>query len=116
MEASAKKSVLDVFEVQDAAFAKTAVKVFATTPDTPAVTKGFRFVAATLRRLMVWAASASLPAGLFDAQMKRNLMMFRPTGCGKSKLAREFCARTGRSLFTVQCSEDTEPNHFFGSW
>lgn len=111
-----KKSVADVFGINDAAFAKTAVKVFPSTPNTPKSTPDFIFVADTLRRMMVWAASVSLPSGHFGAQMKRNLMVYGPTGCGKTKLIQEFCARTGRSLFRFQCNEDTEPSALFGTW
>lgn len=111
-----KKSVADVFGINDAAFARTAVKVFPATPDTPKSTPDFIFMPATLRRMMVWAASVSVPIGTFGAQMKRNLMIYGPSGCGKTKLAQEFCARTGRSLFRFQCNEETEPSALFGTW
>lgn len=111
-----KKSVADVFGINDPAFAKTLVKVFPSTVDTPKLTSDFRFQLDSLRRMMVWAASVSLPAGHFGSSMKRNLMVFGPTGCGKTKLIEEFCARTGRSLFRFQCSEDTENSTLFGSW
>lgn len=116
MEAIAKKSVLDVFGITDPGFSKANVKVFQATADTPKPTHGFVFQLETLRRLMVWAASASLPASVFKATMKRNLMIFGPTGCGKTQLLREFCSRTGRSLFRFQCNEDTEPSALFGTW
>lgn len=111
-----KKSVADVFGINDSAFAKTVVKVFPATPDTPEDIKDFVFQGDVLRRLMVWAASVSLPAGFFGAKMKRNLMVYGPTGCGKTALAQVFCARTGRSLIRAQCSEDTEPSSLFGTW
>lgn len=116
VEAIEKKPVKDVFGVDDPTFAKATVKIFARTADTPKPTKGFKFVIDTLRRLMVWSASASLPEGFFDAKMKRNLMIFGPTGCGKTELMKNFCGLTGRSLFRFQCSEDTEEAKLFGTW
>lgn len=116
MEAITRKSVADVFGITDPGFSKAAVKVFAGTADTPKSTQGFKFQLESLRRLVVWAASASLPPGHFKASMKKNLMIFGPTGCGKTQLLREFCSRTGRSLFRFQCNEDTEPSALFGTW
>ena len=111
-----KKAVKDVFGLDDPAFAKTQVKVFGSTVDTPAVIDGFKFTIDNLRRMMVWAAAASLPDGFFKAKMKRNLMIFGPTGCGKTELVKQFAARTGRPLFRTQCSEDTDQAQLFGSW
>ncbi|MBG6082976.1 AAA family ATPase [Rubrivivax gelatinosus] len=116
MDNIVKKSVADVFGIEDPAFKNTVVKVFPATPDTPENIKDFVFRSDVLRRLMVWAASVSLPAGFFGATMKRNLMIYGPTGCGKTALAQVFCARTGRSLIRAQCSEDTEPSSLFGTW
>ena len=116
IQAVEKKAVKDVFGLDDPAFAKTQVKVFGSTVDTPAVIDGFRFTIENLRRMMVWAAAASLPDGFFKAKMKRNLMIFGPTGCGKTELVKQFAARTGRPLFRTQCSEDTDQAQLFGSW
>ena len=115
-QAIVKKSVADVFGINNAGFSKAAVKVFPGTADTPKPTQGFKFQLESLRRLIVWAASASLPVGHFKATMKKNLMIFGPTGCGKTQLLREFCSRTGRSLFRFQCNEDTETSSLFGTW
>src|SRR6476620_9294995 len=116
IQAVEKKAVKDVFGLDDPAFAKTQVKVFGSTADTPAVIDGFKFTIDNLRRMMVWAAAASLPDGFFKAKMKRNLMIFGPTGCGKTELVKQFAARTGRPLFRTQCSEDTDQAQLFGSW
>lgn len=116
MDAILKKSVADVFGISDPGFSKSVVKVYPGTVDTPKPTAGFKFQLESLRRLVVWAASASLPEGHFKALMKRNLMVFGPTGCGKTQLLREFCSRTGRPLFRFQCNEDTEPSALFGTW
>ncbi len=116
MEAVVRKTVQEVFGLDDPAFAKTAVKVFPASPHTPRPIKGYKFVVETLRRLMVWSASASLPESFFDAEMKRNVFIYGPTGAGKTKLIEMFCAKTGRPMFRVQCSEDSEPSQFFGSW
>lgn len=115
-QAVEKKAVKDVFGLDHPAFAKTQVKVFGSTADTPAVIDGFKFTIDNLRRMMVWAAAASLPDGFFKAKMKRNLMIFGPTGCGKTELVKQFAARTGRPLFRTQCSEDTDQAQLFGSW
>jgi cobaltochelatase CobS len=116
IQAIEKKAVKDVFGLDDPAFAKTQVKVFGSTVDTPPVIDGFKFTIENLRRMMVWAAAASLPDGFFKAKMKRNLMIFGPTGCGKTELVKQFAARTGRPLFRTQCSEDTDQAQLFGSW
>jgi cobaltochelatase CobS len=116
IQAIEKKPVKDVFGLDDPAFAKTQVKVFASTVDTPAIVDGFKFTVENLRRMMVWAAAASLPDNFFKANMKKNLMIFGPTGCGKTELVKQFAGRTGRPLFRMQCSEDTDQAQLFGSW
>ncbi|WP_425953144.1 AAA family ATPase [Ralstonia pseudosolanacearum] len=122
MEAITRKSIDEVFGVDAALFkasgsqSTTSIRVFERTTDTPAMIDGFHFQPDTLRRIMVWMASGSLPESFSKAKMKRNLMVFGPTGCGKTELIRQVCARTGRSLFRFQCGEDTETPQMFGSW
>lgn len=111
-----KKSVAEVFGIDPAAFPKAVTKVFPATARTPKSLPMFKFKVESLRRLIVWAASVSMPPGYFGSDMKKNLMVYGPTGCGKTEMVKEFCARTGRSLVRQQCSEDTEVSTLFGSW
>lgn len=122
MEAIVRKSVGELFGVPDEEFvsrqtnAKTTIRVFERTSDTPRAIDGFVFQSQTLRRILVWMASAALPPGFSKATMKRNLMVYGPTGCGKTALIEQLCARTGRPLFRFQCSEQAEVSQLFGSW
>jgi cobaltochelatase CobS len=116
MDTIIKKTVEEVFGITDGQFQRAVVRIFPSTPATPKAINGFKFTTDSLRRLMIWSASASIPEGHFDAVMKRNLMIFGPTGCGKTQLLKEFCARTGRPLFRYQCSEDSEVSQLFGTW
>ncbi|AET95514.1 cobalamin synthase (plasmid) [Burkholderia sp. SFA1] len=122
MEAIVRKTIDEVFGVDAAPFkasgnqSTTSVRVFAATAETPETIDGFAFEADTLRRVMVWMASGTLPATFAKAKMKRNLMVFGPTGCGKTAMISQVCARTGRSMFRYQCSEDSEASQLFGTW
>ncbi|WP_432263239.1 AAA family ATPase [Cupriavidus sp. TMH.W2] len=122
MEATIRKTIDEVFGVDGALFkangtqSTTTVRVFERNGDTPAMIDGFVFQPDTLRRVMVWMASGTLPETFAKAKMKRNLMVFGPTGCGKTALISQICARTGRSMFRYQCSEDSEAAQMFGSW
>lgn len=104
-----------VFNTKSAFFDKMQTKVFPATKHTPAI-KPYKFNEENLTRLILWAAAAGLPAGYFGAEMKRNMYVFGPTGCGKTRLAEAFASRTGRSLFHFQCSKETTLSDLFGSW
>lgn len=116
------KPVSELFGVNSQAFAKMAVKVRSTKegdqlPHVPAGTANFKFRESSLYRMLIWAASASLPPDYFGgAEMKKNLMIYGPTGCGKTKLLQEFCHRVKRPLFRAQCSEDMQASTLFGQW
>jgi cobaltochelatase CobS len=111
----AVKDAKDVFETTSSFFDKMKTKIFPATHHTPAI-KPFKFNETNLTRLILWAAAANLPADFFGAEMKRNMYVFGPTGCGKTRMAQAFAARTGRSLFRVQCSKETTLSDLFGSW
>ena len=104
-----------VFGTTHPFFSSMTVRQFAPTEHTPAI-KPYQFEPETLTRLIVWAASVALPEGAFGAELKKNLWLYGPTGCGKTRLFEAFASRTGRSLFTVNCHEDSRPSTFFGSW
>ncbi|WP_023842825.1 MULTISPECIES: AAA family ATPase [Burkholderia] len=128
MQPIARKKPGELFGVDDEQFrpfdkgattrvgASTPIGVYEPTPDTPQIIDGFVFQTQTLRRMMVWLASASLPETYSKAKMKRNLMVYGPTGCGKTEQIRQLAARTGRSMFRFQCSKDAEVSQLFGSW
>ncbi|AZG12233.1 MoxR family ATPase (plasmid) [Cupriavidus pauculus] len=124
MEAAAieRKSIDAVFGVDGGAFrahgsqSTTTIRVFAANDDTPDVIEGFAFQPDTLRRILVWMASGALPNNFTKATMKRNLLIYGPTGCGKTALISQVCARTGRSMFRYQCSEDSEATQLFGTY
>jgi len=131
MQAIARKTVGELFGVNPNLFAvprspqaaaageppkTTTIRVFNPSPDTPAPIDGFVFQPDILRRILVWMSSGSLPAGFSKAKMKRNLMIFGPTGCGKTALVGQVCARTGRPMIRYQCSKDSEVTQLFGSW
>lgn len=124
MEAAAieRKPIDAVFGVDGSAFraqgsqSTTTIRVFPADADTPGVIDGFAFQADSLRRILVWMASGALPAGFTKAAMKRNLLIYGPTGCGKTALISQICARTGRAMFRYQCSEDSEVTQLFGTY
>ncbi|MBA1203548.1 MULTISPECIES: AAA family ATPase [Pseudomonas] len=90
-------------------------KIFAKTPFTPKVVP-YSFDEELLTRLILWAASAGLPQDFFKASIKKATYIYGPTGAGKTTLVEAFASRTGRSVFTVQCSEETTISDLFGSW
>lgn len=129
MEAIVRKTIGELFGVDSDLFKsrladpsgngtpqKSSIRVFEPGADTPPAIDGFVFQANNLRRVLVWMASGSLPANYAKAKMKRNLMIYGPTGCGKTTLIEQVCARTGRPLFRYQCNEDSEVSQLFGSW
>lgn len=105
----------EVFNTRNPLFQAMKTKIFPATEHTPKIVP-YVFDEENLTRLILWAASASLPENLFKAEMKRAMYIYGPTGCGKTRLAEAFTARTGRSLFTFQCSEETTLSDMFGSW
>ncbi|SDJ21777.1 AAA family ATPase [Pseudomonas abietaniphila] len=111
----AQKPANEVFNTSSPFFAAMQTKIFQSTEHTPPVTT-FDFGEDDLTRLILWAASAGLPQDMFGAKMKRAMYIFGPSGCGKTMLAEAFAARTGRSVFSLQCSEETTVSDMFGSW
>lgn len=105
----------DVFQTTSPFFDDMQTKIFASTRFTPKVVP-YSFDEETLTRLILWAAAGSIPEGFFKASMKRATYVYGPTGAGKTALAEAFASRTGRSMFTVQCSDETTLSDLFGSW
>ena len=62
-------------------------------PMTPKSNVLYLFREDLLRKVLLWAAGV---AG-------KNLLISGPTGSGKTSLAEEFCARTGRGFYRVAC-------------
>lgn len=70
------------------------------TPDVPKLDPRYQFELDELRLLLMWDSPR--------VRYNRNLMLTGPKGCGKSELAFQFAARTGREVFRYSCHERTE--------
>ncbi|WP_060495396.1 AAA family ATPase [Pseudomonas sp. GTC 16482] len=105
----------EVFGTTAPFFNGMQTKIFAETRFTPKIVP-YSFDDELLTRLILWAASAGLPQDFFKASIKKATYIYGPTGAGKTTLVEAFASRTGRSVFTVQCSEETTLSDLFGSW
>ena len=115
LEPIAVEQASDVFETASPFFVGMQTKIFASTPFTPKKVS-YSFDEETLTRLILWAAAGGAAAEKFKASMKRATYIYGPTGAGKTALTEAFASRTGRSMFTIQCSEETTLSDLFGSW
>lgn len=46
----------------------------------------------------------------------RNVVLFGPTGSGKTMAIEAYAAKTGKPLVTVSCDEQTDPDLLLGDW
>ncbi|MFV3378237.1 AAA family ATPase [Pseudomonas sp. NY11226] len=105
----------EVFGTDAPFFVGLQTKIFKETRFTPKIVP-YNFDPDLLTRLIVWAASAGLAQDFFKASIKKATYIYGPSGAGKTTLVEAFASRTGRSVFTVQCSEESTLSDLFGSW
>jgi cobaltochelatase CobS len=96
--------VADVFDV--AVPDELQVPVFTErTPDVPAIDPHYVFDKEKLRRVLQW----------LDGSFEKNMLLTGPTGCGKSSIILQVCARLNIEVFTIGCHGKLEFSEMLGT-
>jgi cobaltochelatase CobS len=99
----AMQTVAEVFDIS--APASSRVAVLPPTEYTPAVDKSYAFSKQAVKSVLQW----------LDGRFERNLLLTGPTGCGKSSLVEQTCARLGIEVWRVACHGRLDFQELLGS-
>lgn len=75
------------------------------TPDVPAIDPHYVFDKEKLRRVLQW----------LDGSFEKNFLLTGPTGCGKSSIVLQVCARLNIEVFTIGCHGKLEFSEMLGT-
>lgn len=97
------QAIADVFDI--AAPAGQRVPVLPRTEFVPAVDTKYAFDKPLLKSVLQW----------LDGSFEKNLLLTGPTGCGKSSLVEQTCARLGIEVWRVACHGRLDFQELLGS-
>jgi cobaltochelatase CobS len=96
-------SIADLFGIN--APKEAMVQVFEPSLDTPAIDESYVFTEDQIKKLTIW----------FIGNGKKSIFVDGPTGCGKTTLFEQYCARRGIDLFIIPCHGKLDMVELIGS-